>query len=157
MAKRHAALIGLSHDHHHTLALALRLRQGEVALLTDGWTHDPLQQIQRVQHFFESDLRPHFAAEEEILFPLAERSIPSLAHLLRALIQQHREAESLIALLQSPLRGDVRGLLAKLGSLLEDHVRREERELFPACEAGLTEESLLHLGPAIQMIRERNR
>jgi iron-sulfur cluster repair protein YtfE (RIC family) len=155
VAKRHAALTGLSHDHHHTLALALRLRQGEGALLTDGWTHDPLQQIQRVQYFFESDLRPHFAAEEEILFPLAERSMPSLAHLIRALARQHREVENIIGLLKSAGGGDMRGLLARLGSLLEGHVRREERELFPVCESGLTEEALLRLGQEIQMIRER--
>jgi len=157
VAKRHTAFIGLSHDHHHTLALALRLRQGERALLTDGWTHDPVEQIQRVQHFFEADLRPHFAAEEQILFPLVERSMPSLTSVIRALNLQHREVESLVALLRSAGRGDMRGLLARMGSLLEDHVRREERELFPACESGLTEESLSRLGQEIQTIRERSR
>ncbi len=157
MAKRHAAFIGLSHDHHHTLALALRLRQGEGALLSDGWTHDPLLQIQRVQSLLEVDLRPHFAAEEEILFPLVERSLPSLTYLVRALCQQHREVESLVVLLKSAGGADARGLLARVGSLLEDHVRREERELFPVCESGLTEEVLLNLGTEIQMMRERRK
>jgi iron-sulfur cluster repair protein YtfE (RIC family) len=157
VAKRHAAFIGLSHDHHHTLALALRLRQGEGALLSDGWTHDPMLQIQLVQRFLEADLRPHFAAEEDILFPSVERSLPSLTHLVRALCRQHREVESLVLLLKSAGGADVRGLLARVGSLLEGHVRREERELFPACESGLTEKVLLSLGTEIQKMRERRR
>jgi iron-sulfur cluster repair protein YtfE (RIC family) len=154
MAKRHAAFVGLSHDHHHTLALGLRLRQGEGALLTDGWTHDPLEQIRRFQVFFEVDLRPHFAAEEKILFPAVERSLPALTSVVGVLCRQHREVEGLLEALKTADGAERRGLLAKMGSLLEDHVRREERELFPACESGLPEAVLLRLGTEIQAMRE---
>jgi len=155
MAKRHPAFVGLSHDHHHTLVLALRLRQGEEALLTDGWTDDSQQQRLRVRRFSEEDLRSHFAAEEEILFPSVERFLPSSAPLVDILRGQHRDVESLVTQLDRADETNLRALLASLGSLLEEHVRREERELFPICESGFSEDVLLSIGEEFHHVRER--
>ena len=51
MTGRPPGLIALSHEHHHGLVLALRLRQGSQALLTEGWTHDKRAQARRVLGF----------------------------------------------------------------------------------------------------------
>lgn len=134
MPRRHPTLVSLSHDHHHGLALALRLRQGNKALLTDGWTHDRREQARRVQHFFRDDLATHFRVEEEILFPAMQEHIASASDLVLLLIAQHREMEKLISQLRGAHESLLDPLLIELGILLEQHIRSEERDLFPMFE-----------------------
>lgn len=85
MARRHEALVSLSHDRHHGLAIALRLPQGESALL-DGLTrdhHDIASMIGRQEAIDRDDLLWQLAAigarleelipaEERTLFPMCE-------------------------------------------------------------------------------------
>jgi hemerythrin-like domain-containing protein len=130
MARRHPALIPLSHDHHHTLALALRLVQGKAALLNDGWTHDRHEQARRVKELYSGNLRRHFAAEEEILFPAMRAGIAGAGALIDRLQQDHREVEALINALLPDGPADPGTHLEALGRLLERHIRSEERELF---------------------------
>ena len=136
MAKRHNSLVVLSRDHHHGLAIAIRLRQGDKALLNDGWTHDRNEQSRRVQEFYASDLVPHFRAEEDALFPLMIKHLPQSTPLIDSLVKDHRLLEALVAQLRdSPAPGD---LLEEIGRVLELHIRREERELFPMFEHGIS-------------------
>ena len=134
MAKRHASLVPLSQDHHHGLALALRLRQGNDALLIDGWTHDRIEQARRVQEFYFAELRIHFQAEEEILFPAMRLEIPDAGSLVAKLLSQHRKIEELVKRIAACNDGSD-GVFYELGVLLEQHIRLEERELFPMYEA----------------------
>lgn len=135
MAKRHPSLVSLSHDHHHGLALALRLRQGDKALLNDGWTHDRREQATHLQKFYQEELRPHFASEEQVLFPAMKEHIPQSVALIDSLVRQHREMEDLIRTISSAGTVDPGGLLVSFGEILEQHIRLEERELFPMYEA----------------------
>lgn len=134
MAKRHPSLAPLSRDHHHGLALALRLRQGRKALLVDGWTHDPARQARRVLRFAGEELAPHFAAEEEALFPFVRARVIEVGPLLERLIGEHRLLEAMLAQLAGVEGPPPAGLLEEIGAHLESHIRAEERELFPACE-----------------------
>ncbi|HXG00099.1 MAG TPA: hemerythrin domain-containing protein, partial [Bacteroidota bacterium] len=127
MAKRHQSLVLLSQDHHHGLALALRLRQGDQALLNDGWTHDRSEQARRVQEFYERDLRSHFAAEEEAVFPVMKAHSPRSASTVNTLIEQHRQLEQLVARIATAQDRELEQALVAFGELLERHIRIEER------------------------------
>lgn len=150
MPKRHPALISLSQDHHHTLALALRLRQGETALLTDGWSHERKEQTRRVQQFFRDDLAVHFRLEEEILFPTILKQVPSASSIISSLTAQHRQIEKLVLRLRETLSTSLGPLLSEIGTVLEQHIRAEERELFPIFEQGVPPRVASEVGEAIR-------
>jgi iron-sulfur cluster repair protein YtfE (RIC family) len=153
MAERNAALVPLSWDHHHGLALALRLQQGEGALLSDGWTHDPAEQAERVLEYFESELRIHFACEEQILFPVVRAFAPDASPLLDRLIQDHRDIVTKVMGLGSKDHSMLRQELASIGTTLKGHIRTEERMLFPLCESRLSESALNTLGRDLLAMR----
>ena len=70
MAKRHPALIPLSHDHHHGLALALRCRKHALGQLNPGDPAAIEACATEASRFFNENLIAHFEAEETVLFPL---------------------------------------------------------------------------------------
>jgi len=114
--KRHPALVHLSHDHHHTLVWARRLRRGE----TDGFDA------------YRSLLARHFREEEERVFPLLAEFCPEPPDVLgRALVDHAR------------IRATPPG--PGLGALLEAHVRLEERELFELLQEVVPDERLAAL------------
>ena len=71
--KRHAGLVPLSRDHHEGLVMARRSIRGKGSSERDEWPTDPAEQVARLSEFFETDLRPHFEAEEACVFPVAVR------------------------------------------------------------------------------------
>jgi quercetin dioxygenase-like cupin family protein len=124
--KRHPALVGLSHDHHHALVEARRLRRAATA------QDDPAPVAAAFRRFFAAVTVPHFREEEEQLFPLvagAEEARPLLVHALL----DHQQLHALAAALDDP-EGDPRSAMEELGRRLDEHVRLEERELFPLIE-----------------------
>ena len=156
MAKRHKSLIELSHDHHHGLALALRLRQGNDALLNDGWTHDRTGQAERVKMFYEEELSRHFKEEEEVLFPAMVNDVPQCAELVTTLLKQHRQMEGLIVRISTAQADALPRLLVELGVVLEDHIRKEERSLFPIFETEMLSDTSSRVGEELQRLRERS-
>jgi mannose-6-phosphate isomerase-like protein (cupin superfamily) len=126
--KRHAALVPLSHDHHHALVAARRVRRGADA-------DDPQRAATAFLTFFASTSVPHFREEEELLFPLvAER--PEARGLLAETLLEHVRLHALAQRLRDETENgsDPRATMRALGELLDAHVRREERELFPLVE-----------------------
>jgi iron-sulfur cluster repair protein YtfE (RIC family) len=138
---RHAALIPLSHDHHHTLVLALRLKKGRATTHKDLWPKDLREQLARTIEFVNEEILPHFAKEEQFVFPEA-RSIPEVGPLIEELKRQHSDIRSKFSALEG-LSSDEEILAAfsALGAALEFHIRKEERELFPMLEEKLSEEA----------------
>jgi quercetin dioxygenase-like cupin family protein len=123
--KRHPALVPLSHDHHHALVAARRLRQ---AAERDA---DPAGAVASFRAFFAAETLAHFRAEEEQLFPLVADVDEARPLLVETLID-HQRLRALVRDLGGS--DDVRATMAEIGELLEAHVRREERELFPLIE-----------------------
>jgi hemerythrin-like domain-containing protein len=154
VAKRHPSLVLLSQDHHHGLALAIRLKQGEKALLNGGWTHDRQEQSARVRQFYQDELSTHFLLEEEILFPFLLRFLPTSSTLIRSLIAQHREMEGLIHATLDPGTSTLDSVLSSLGDVLERHIRLEEGELFPQFEKSVSQEAADHLGKELKSREE---
>lgn len=85
-----------------------------------------------LREFFDKQLISHFRAEEEILFPLMRAAAPESAALLDDLLREHETFRQGVEALAAGT--GVSKLIFDLGDLLERHIRREERELFPLFE-----------------------
>ena len=129
---RHPSLTPLSHDHHHGLALALRCRKQSLGQLKPMGAEGLRLRAAELREFFDKQLIPHFRAEEEVLFPLMRAAAPESAALLDDLLRDHESFRQGVEALAAGTR--VSKLIFDLGDLLERHIRREERELFPLFE-----------------------
>jgi iron-sulfur cluster repair protein YtfE (RIC family) len=129
---RHPSLIALSHDHHHGLALALRCRKQALGQLKPMGVAGLRERAQEFVDFYRADLIKHFRAEEGVLFPLMRETAATNTALVEELIEQHQEITKAIGPLEAGL--GLSKLLFDIGDLLERHIRKEERELFPLFE-----------------------
>lgn len=125
--KRHPALIKLSHDHHFTLLLGWKIREGLSKNI-------PTNRISRyVKFFYDENLKEHFNEEENTIFKL----LPSdNLHLMQAL----SEHKTLNKMGNSVL--DSKEKLEEFENLLTAHIRFEERTLFKEIQNTATEEQL---------------
>ncbi len=122
---RDVRLRGLSSEHHHALRLARSLLQAA--------THGALEarDVRRTRDSYDRELLPHFRVEEEVLLPAL-----SLVGEAALVIRTWEEHQRLAAYLERAEAGHP-SALEHFGALLDAHVRFEERELFPTCEAKL--------------------
>ena len=124
--KRHPALAELSREHHHELSLARGLRRAATA--------PPEQRLAAATAYVEQFFGPttdHFRREEEVVFPLYARHAGPTP-LVERILREHMELQRPRARAARPGGGgEVEPeTLDALGTLLHDHVRLEERELF---------------------------
>jgi hemerythrin-like domain-containing protein len=137
--KRHEALIPLTHDHHHALVQARMLAGGAEADMPERASI-----AAEFVSFFENDTISHFREEEEIVFPLVIET-PEAKEPLARLLLEHVHLHGLVAELRKQLRaGDPKTeTMLLLSSLLQTHIRLEEKVIFPlvqiAASDGLNE------------------
>jgi mannose-6-phosphate isomerase-like protein (cupin superfamily) len=126
--KRHPALVPLSHDHHHGLVAAKRLRAG-------AEDTDPAAAVRQFLRFFDEETARHFTQEEELLFPLLADSEEAREPLVRVLLE-HQRVRARVAELRSQVEAGapVPERMVELSDDLETHIRYEERQLFPVIE-----------------------
>ncbi len=132
---RHPCLIALSHDHHHGLALALRCRKQALGQLKPMGVEGAKLRAQELRDFFSKNLTNHFRAEEDALFPAMGTAVPDSRPLLQELVSEHEQIRT--AILKLEIEAGLGKIIFDLGDLLERHIRKEERELFPLFEAHL--------------------
>ena len=144
--KRHPALIPLSRDHHDGLVQAVRLRRAAA----EGDASARLAAAGEFVEFFRDEERVHLRDEEEELFPLFLRHVPSEPALLREARVQHMQLEGFARKLGIAVAaGSVeRETLDAAGKLLDAHIRLEERQLFPLIEELVPDDELRRLGLA---------
>ncbi len=137
--KRSEALEELSRDHHVALGHSLRLRRCTTTNLAEV--------VAAFLAFLTGPGREHFEQEEEILAP----EVPSSAlHLVTRMSDEHAEIMRLGGMLGAEPDVDrARGL----GSLLNAHVRFEERELFPVVERSLSPARLREIAARLSRAR----
>ncbi|HEY8379877.1 MAG TPA: hemerythrin domain-containing protein [Nannocystis sp.] len=123
--KRDPRLHGLSSDHHHALVLAHRLAQRVAEGSADA------EVARRFAEDFAREIAPHFEIEEEVLLP-ALRAVGEVG-LAQRTETEHAELRALVAVARTGGCEE----LGRLAQRLREHVRFEERELFPVCEAKL--------------------
>ncbi len=136
--KRDEALRPLSREHLNALHAAKVLREGsDLEAVTEVFFD-----------FWESQGQRHFRIEEEVLLPhwarYAEVDRPGVARMLEEHLAIRREALRLSAGEASLEEAQ------ELGRLLHDHVRFEERQLFPIVEEALDTDSLAELATRIE-------
>ncbi len=136
--KRSESLKQLSRDHHHSLLFCWKIRQG---LKTDV---DPQRISKYVQYFWQQHLHPHFQVEETILFaPIRDQEVQ------RAL-DEHKIIRQTVQGLENHSANDLRKVLSELAGMVDEHVRYEERHLFPHLERILNIEQLEFISTEIQ-------
>jgi hypothetical protein len=139
--KRTSALAPLSRDHHHALVVAARLRRATPA--TASAARDAFLA------YWHLDGSRHFREEEEILLPAyAAHGNPQHPLLVRVLVD-HLTIRALAEALGHPTAPAL-ATLQELGVTLSDHVRLEERRLFPLIEETLPAVELEQLAQRLQ-------
>jgi iron-sulfur cluster repair protein YtfE (RIC family) len=149
---RHQSLVPLSHDHHHGLVVALRLKKGGPASPNDSWLEGAGNQAPQLLEFADRELLNHFRLEEELVFPmLLELGIDELSALTHELLEEHQVMKTsldVIRLTSDPAK------LRHFGDLLEAHIRKEERVLFPLIEREIEKGSIRLPGDSIKTQRD---
>ena len=151
---RHPSLIALSHDHHHGLALALRCRKQALGQLKPMGAAGLRERAKEFLEFFSANLVAHFHAEEEVLFPFMCSLTPDGAIMIDGLIKDHELIRRMVAQLE--VGTGLAKLIFDLGDLLERHIRKEERELFPLYEKIVPEDKALTIGGEMKKILDVN-
>ena len=147
--KRHEALHPLSHHHTQALFIALKLKQAGTEK-----SRFPIGEVkQDVQDFWEPEGNEHFREEEEILLT-AFAQYASIEHpeIEEMLLEHVKIRAQMDTLIQSEAI-DI-SLMNELGELLETHIRKEERIIFPMIEEALPEEKLQELESYLHINKE---
>lgn len=142
MTRRNDALIPLTHDHHHALAQARRLR--DVSKLVDVTERRNLTN-DFVNFYFGRAIR-HFHEEEELFFaPLIDE--PRAQDLVVRAVSDHLRLHALVRTVKRQLSDGEADpdTLVKIADLLTEHVRFEEQKLFPLVEELLPADHLSDL------------
>lgn len=134
--KRDTNLQPLSRQHHNALMAVLLLKKGV----------QKKAEVQVMQDFILSvwndELQPHFEAEEKWLPATTQH--PNLTSLHQRMLQEHEVIRSYIHQFSTTLTSFE--MVQMFYELLEQHVRFEEREYFPALEQYLSVNELQTIG-----------
>jgi hemerythrin-like domain-containing protein len=142
MTNRHETLIPLTHDHHHALAQARRLH--DVSKMEDVTERRNLAN-DFLNFYFGRALR-HFHEEEELFFaPLIDD--PQAGDLIVRAVADHLRLHALVRTMKRQLTdGEAdQETLGHISRILTEHVRFEEKELFPLIERLIPEDQLQDL------------
>jgi hemerythrin-like domain-containing protein len=138
--KRHEALAPLSREHHGALILAQLIKKGAPAY--KGLPTDVEGKARYAAGFYENDLLLHFS-KEEVMLEKVKHTDAAIAQLAEEIIAEHAELKNKFLALGTV--ADKAIALDELGHLLEAHIRKEERVLFPLIQEHCSEEQLSQL------------
>jgi hemerythrin-like domain-containing protein len=136
--KRDQNIVPLSRDHHSGLLFCWKIRQG----LAFGTDTNRIKNY--ILYFWEQHLLKHFKEEEEILFILKDNK------LIQKAIDDHQRIEALIHTVRQENADS--NTCQSLASMVNDHIRYEERELFPYLEEALSQDQLMAIGEELQRL-----
>lgn len=140
--QRHESLRPLSRHHMIGLHLALNLKRAGAE--QNELTIEEIKQ--EAMEFWKPNGQQHFREEEEFLLPAyaqyAELDKPEIREMLLEHVKIRAQMDSLIN--SKEVSVDV---MHDLGALLETHIRKEERVIFPMIEKALPMDKLHELAP----------
>lgn len=135
-------LVPLSHQHQHALALCVEIERSL-------HSHDASLAFwqDRIQAAFDGEIELHFQAEEQILFPAAER-YEHLTMLVSELLAEHTVLRSYR---YSAMAFSMTSLdLLDFSRFLSGHIRKEERGLFEGVQLVMDADELGRIGKAFE-------
>ena len=127
--KRHKALQPLSREHHHGLLLSWKIRAGFSKNIA------PERIKVYADWFFKTHLIPHFEMEETHVFSILEPT----NELVKKAMADHKLLKRLFE------DEHIEIALSKIEKALDEHIRFEERILFPEIQKAATELQLLEV------------
>ncbi|MCB0700658.1 MAG: hemerythrin domain-containing protein [Chitinophagaceae bacterium] len=131
--KRSEQIKPLSIEHHTGLLFCWKIRTGIR-------NNIELERIKRyVNHFMKYHLSPHFLEEEKVLFNRLKHELCDKA------IDEHLEIKKMIANINE-VENNSYDVYNKLADTIDDHIRFEERILFPLLESNLKQDVLVEIG-----------
>ncbi len=138
--KRHEALAPLSREHHEALILSQLLKKD--APVYKGLPKDDKGKVDYAIGLFTTKLKHHFAVEEKIL-AVAKFYHDSIAELTTEIKEDH---ETLTTMFQDLATSKQQTIdMDLLGNFLQEHIRKEERVLFPLIQEHCDETTLQQL------------
>ena len=135
--KRTETLAPLSREHHTSLILAQLLKKDAPAYKGLPDTIEGKVVYARLQ--FEKDIKTHFE-KEELMLDKAKDCNDVISRLTEEIKKEHRELAALFHSLNAEM--SQADQLDELGRKLEDHIRKEERVLFPLLQQHCSAELL---------------
>jgi hemerythrin HHE cation binding domain-containing protein len=145
---RDPALVPLSRQHQHALALCVMIQRTLPANDQGPATNDSLVHHweSEAARLFADEVAYHFTAEETLLFPAAARHA-ALRPLVAELLAEHAAMRAQVAAAGEHRLGATG--LNELTTTLSAHIRREERQLFEELQRLEPAEQLARLGAAM--------
>jgi len=137
--KRSQELVVLSQEHHHALVFCTRLKKGH---LTDLKT---LQLF--VDDFWSTNTATHFDNEEKWLLPKIENNV-----IKEQFIAEHQQIRALVERIKSAT-DEIVEVAVELAQVLNNHVRFEERILFPYLEKTIPADKMAEIGIALSEVK----
>lgn len=135
--KRNENLKTLSWEHHDGLVVSFRLQQG---LKKNSNSHEMSQYI---LHVWNGILKHHFWQEEQIIKTKIMQSEKGIEYLNR-MLDEHEKMKKLIENIKSD-NSNLK-IIEEFAILLNEHIRFEERQLFPLFEQEAGTEKLQEVG-----------
>jgi iron-sulfur cluster repair protein YtfE (RIC family) len=135
--KRHDALAPLSREHHSALILAQLLKKDAPAY--KGLPTALNEKAAYALDMFTTTLQSHFKNEEEMLVKI--RNVHAeIDKLSEEIFTEHQQLKKMFLSLGKA--GNTIEELDILGRVLDEHIRKEERILFPLIQQHCSEEAL---------------
>ena len=135
--KRNENLKTLSWEHHDGLVVSFRLQQGiKKNSRSDEMSH-------YILHTWNTILKHHFWQEEQIIKPNLNQSAKG-KELVNQMQNDHNKIDQLVKQIQSDNKSNK--FIEEFASLLNQHIRFEERQLFPFIEQEINTKELQEVG-----------
>lgn len=137
--RRNKNLLVFSHEHQHGLVFCTRLNKSNQ---TDANTLRAF-----VTDFWEKELLNHFRQEEKLLLPILYGT-----EIGKQFISEHEQIKTMVQCIKNSNNKSVFDNAITLSKVINDHIRFEERTLFPWIEKALTPKNLDALGKELENI-----
>jgi hemerythrin-like domain-containing protein len=115
-----------------------------------GWDEAALRSLTSV---LVASLSRHLSAEEQYLYPAVRAVVPEGDAVADRELAADRDMQHALRRLEAGPATDLRGL-AEVEPALRSHVRRCDRQIFPALREGLDDVALIRLGNRVEIALE---
>lgn len=138
--KRNENLVPLSRDHHLGLLCSWKILQG----IKKGISYERIRMY--INYYWENNLSTHFEIEDQVLPELQNNFLQT------QMDKEHLEIRKLISCINQSQ--DV-NLLSDFAKALKNHIRFEERVVFPNYEDQLTQQQIKEIGRKLGEIHQK--